>query len=100
MNIALYDELELGSIRTPMGDLKVTAYHSDEEHYDLYVDLERWVDGVKEAMQVCVVTVDDYRAFPDEGVTMHVYPYNTTDEETDGCDDDLVVRTEGDRWYI
>ena len=95
-NIDLYDDKELGCIRTPMGDIRVSACHNDDEHFDLYVDLERHVDGVKQVMQVCVVTVYDYA---DEVPSMHVYPYNTTDEVTDDCDDDLVVRTDGDRWY-
>lgn len=96
-NTDLYDDKELGSIRTPMGDLTVTAYHNSDEYWDLYVDLERWEDGVKKVMQVCVVTVCDED--DGEGPSMHIYPYNTTDDERADCDDDLVVRTEGDRWY-
>lgn len=98
-NVDTYYEKEVGSIRTPLGDLKVTAMHQDDEYYDLYIDLERWVDGEKRLMQVCVVTVNTGTVL-DEPASMHIYPYNTTDKVTDDCDDDLVVRTGDDRcWY-
>lgn len=97
-NVDLYDNLKVGSIRTPMGDLSITACHNSDEYYDLYIDLERWVDGVKKSMQVCVVTVRDWNDW-NEDLSMHIYPYNTTDDVTDDCDVDLVVRTDGDRWY-